>query len=43
VYKQILKTMADKEDPKSTWVEPEENPNTFEKLKALLEESKVNF
>ncbi len=35
--------MAEKEDPKSILVEPEENPNTFEKLKALLEESKVNF
>ena len=35
--------MAEKEDQKSTWVEPEENPKTFEKLKALIEESKVKF
>ena len=35
--------MAEKEEQKSTWVEPQENPKTFEKLKSLLEESKVNF
>ena len=35
--------MTEKEDSKTQWVEPEENPGTFQKLKAMLEESKVQF
>ena len=31
------------DEKKDAWVEPEENPATFEKLKALLNEHKVKY
>jgi len=30
-------------DEKSTWVEPEENPASFEKIKALLDGEKIKY
>jgi hypothetical protein len=29
------------ETEKSNWVEPEENPSSFEKIKAFLDEQKI--
>ena len=35
--------MADKKPEEAKWVEPAENPASFEKIKAMLEEHKVKY